>query len=119
MLNTVKRARAVYSAIKNESGAPKNVLLIHSRFRPYERSGAHDKDGKVERSGRGPAAVTLLHPGTSDLHSFEYRRSRNRRNDDGWNRAHGFFRLEFENEILGPLSLGYASHYGMGHFRPV
>ena len=51
VLNTVKRARVVYSAIKKESGAPKNVLLIHSRFRPYERSGDHDKDGKVIRPG--------------------------------------------------------------------
>ncbi len=72
----------------------------------------------LELSGRGPAVVTLLHPGTTDLRSFEYRRSRSRRNEDGWNRAHGFFRLEFKDEISGPLSLGYASHYGMGLFRP-
>ena len=43
VLNTVKRARAVYSAIKKESGAPKNVLLIHSRFRPREREQLNDQ----------------------------------------------------------------------------
>ena len=70
-------------------------------------------------SGRSPAVVTSLPPRTTDLRSFEYRRSRNRRNDDGWNRAHGCFRLEFKDEISGPLSLGYASHYGMGLFCPI
>ena len=72
----------------------------------------------LEHSGRTRAVVTSLPPRTSDLRSFEYRRSRDRRNDDGWNRAHGFYRLEFEAEISGPLSLGYASHFGMGLFRP-
>ena len=70
-------------------------------------------------SGRSPAVVTSLPPRTTDLRSFEYRRSRNRRNDDSWNRAHGCFRLEFKDEISGPLSLGYASHYGMGLFCPI
>ena len=69
-------------------------------------------------SGRGRAVVTSPLLRTTDLRSFEYRRSRNRRNDDGWNRAHGCFRLEFKDEISGPLSLGYASHYGMGLFCP-
>lgn len=37
VLNTVDRAKAVYAAIKKDKNAPKDVLLIHSRFRPDER----------------------------------------------------------------------------------
>jgi CRISPR-associated endonuclease/helicase Cas3 len=37
VLNTVDRAKAVYKAIKKDKNAPKDVLLIHSRFRPEER----------------------------------------------------------------------------------
>jgi CRISPR-associated endonuclease/helicase Cas3 len=37
VLNTVDRAKAVYAAIKKDRSAPKNVLLVHSRFRPHER----------------------------------------------------------------------------------
>ncbi|MFP4647433.1 MAG: hypothetical protein ACLFN4_07410 [Candidatus Acetothermia bacterium] len=29
------------------------------------------------------------------------------------------FRLIFAEQLCGPVSLGYASHYGMGLFRPV
>jgi CRISPR-associated endonuclease/helicase Cas3 len=37
VLNTVDRAKAVYAAIKKDKTAPKDVLLVHSRFRPEER----------------------------------------------------------------------------------
>jgi CRISPR-associated endonuclease/helicase Cas3 len=37
VLNTVDRAKAVYAAIKKNKEAPKDVLLVHSRFRPEER----------------------------------------------------------------------------------
>jgi CRISPR-associated endonuclease/helicase Cas3 len=37
VFNTVDRAKAVYAAIKKNKAAPKNVLLVHSRFRPEER----------------------------------------------------------------------------------
>ena len=37
VLNTVDRAKAVYAAIKKDKTAPKDVLLVHSRFRPKER----------------------------------------------------------------------------------
>jgi CRISPR-associated endonuclease/helicase Cas3 len=37
VLNTVDRAKAVYKSIKEDKGAPKDVLLVHSRFRPAER----------------------------------------------------------------------------------
>jgi CRISPR-associated endonuclease/helicase Cas3 len=37
VLNTVERAKAVYAAIRKDKTAPKDVLLVHSRFRPNER----------------------------------------------------------------------------------
>lgn len=33
--------------------------------------------------------------------------------------APGGFRLTFPDEVLGPLALGYACHYGMGRFIPL
>ena len=38
--------------------------------------------------------------------------------DKGSNRGYGF-RIKFEEYQAGPLALGYASHYGLGLFRPV
>ncbi len=37
VLNTVDRAKAVYTAINKDRTAPKDVLLVHSRFRQRER----------------------------------------------------------------------------------
>jgi CRISPR-associated endonuclease/helicase Cas3 len=37
VVNTVKRAKAVFAAIKKDKAAPKDLLLVHSRFRPKER----------------------------------------------------------------------------------
>jgi len=45
MLNTVDRARAVYQEIKKAKVAPKNVLLIHSRFRQAEREKLNESLG--------------------------------------------------------------------------
>ncbi|WP_020476148.1 type I-G CRISPR-associated protein Csb2 [Zavarzinella formosa] len=51
--------------------------------------------------------------------SLQFRRARNRPGDDGWSRPFGTFRLTFsKKEVPGPISLGYASHFGMGAFRP-
>jgi CRISPR-associated protein Csb2 len=49
---------------------------------------------------------------------FEFDRRRERPGDDGMIRAHAGFRLHFAAPISGPLCLGYASHYGLGLFRP-
>ena len=43
VLNTVKRAKAVYSAIKKSKASPEDVLLVHSRFRPKEREMLNDQ----------------------------------------------------------------------------
>src|SRR5690606_10905624 len=38
IVNTVKRAVAVYDALKQIKSAPDDIRLVHSRFRPGERS---------------------------------------------------------------------------------
>ena len=48
---------------------------------------------------------------------LQFRRARNRRGDDGYSRPFGTLRLRFSEAITGPLSLGHASHFGMGLFR--
>lgn len=55
VLNTVDRAKATYEAlgmfIKKEKRQEVHLLLVHSRFRPWERVGERDADGKVIRKG--------------------------------------------------------------------
>ena len=51
--------------------------------------------------------------------SLQFRRARNRPGDDGYSRPFGAFRLSFPEPVQGPISLGYACHFGMGAFRPV
>jgi CRISPR-associated protein Csb2 len=50
--------------------------------------------------------------------SLQFRRGRDRRGDDGYSRPFGAFRLTFPEPVNGPLTLGYACHFGMGMFRP-
>jgi len=45
----------------------------------------------------------------------EYRRVRSKHARNGY-RVSGAFRLHFSQAIRGPISLGYASHYGLGLF---
>jgi CRISPR-associated protein Csb2 len=48
----------------------------------------------------------------------EFRRSRSKDGGLAANRAAAMFRLTFSDSISGPLSLGYANHFGMGRFVP-
>lgn len=48
-------------------------------------------------------------------HPLEYRRVRSKHARNGY-RASGLFRLHFSREVRGPISIGYASHYGFGLF---
>jgi len=48
----------------------------------------------------------------------EFRRCRSKDGGREANRAGGMFRLTFSHPISGPLSLGYANHFGMGRFVP-
>jgi len=48
----------------------------------------------------------------------EFRRCRSKHSGREANRVAGMFRLTFSHVISGPLSLGYANHFGMGLFVP-
>jgi CRISPR-associated protein Csb2 len=63
-------------------------------------------------------AVERLPAARGGIRSAEFRRSRERQGDEGWRRPHGLFMLRFESPVPGPVSLGYASHYGLGLFQP-
>jgi CRISPR-associated protein Csb2 len=49
----------------------------------------------------------------------EFRRCRSKHGGREAYRVAGVFRLTFSHSISGPLSLGYANHFGMGRFVPV
>ncbi len=49
---------------------------------------------------------------------LQFRRARDRPGDDGYSRPFCAFRLSFPEAVFGPISLGYACHFGMGAFRP-
>ena len=50
---------------------------------------------------------------------LEFQRGRSRKGDDGYSRPIGAFRLTFSEPVCGPISLGYACHFGMGRFSPM
>ncbi|MCC5836087.1 MAG: type I-U CRISPR-associated protein Cas5/Cas6 [Opitutales bacterium] len=49
---------------------------------------------------------------------IQFRRFRQKRNDDGGRRASGFFRLRFPAPVPGPIALGHSCHFGLGLFIP-
>ncbi len=49
---------------------------------------------------------------------FEFRRGRERKGDDGYQRAFGIYRVTFAVPMPGPLCVGYSSHFGLGLFLP-
>jgi CRISPR-associated protein Csb2 len=50
---------------------------------------------------------------------IQFRRFRQKPNDDGGRRPAGAFRLTFEASITGPIALGHSCHFGLGLFVPV
>ncbi len=48
----------------------------------------------------------------------EFRRSRSKSDDDGDRRLAGAFRIRIPSGLVGPISLGYGAHFGMGQFVP-
>lgn len=50
--------------------------------------------------------------------TIQFKRFRNKAGDDGGRRLAGAFRLTFRRPVVGPLALGWSSHFGMGLFVP-
>jgi CRISPR-associated protein Csb2 len=56
--------------------------------------------------------------GTQRLRPIQFKRFRNKRNDDGGRRPAGGFRITFAAPVRGPLCLGHSCHFGLGLFLP-
>jgi CRISPR-associated protein Csb2 len=52
------------------------------------------------------------------LRPIQFKRYRQKRNDDGGNRRSGAFRIVFPGPVSGPIALGHSSHFGLGLFVP-
>ncbi len=52
------------------------------------------------------------------LRPIQFKRYRQKRDDDGGNRRSGAFRIIFPGPALGPIALGHSSHFGLGLFVP-
>jgi CRISPR-associated protein Csb2 len=57
--------------------------------------------------------------GAHKLRPIQFKRFRQKRNDDGGRRAAGAFRIEFSEPVRGPICLGHSSHFGLGLFVPL
>lgn len=49
---------------------------------------------------------------------IQFKRFRQKSNDDGGRRLAGSFRIEFPRDVSGPIALGHSSHFGLGLFMP-
>ncbi len=57
--------------------------------------------------------------GPHRLRPIQFKRFRQKRDDDGGRRPAGVFRITFSQPVRGPICLGHSSHFGLGQFRPV
>jgi CRISPR-associated protein Csb2 len=56
--------------------------------------------------------------GPQQRRPLEFKRFRQKRDDDGGRRLCGSFRLTFPKSISGPIALGHSCHFGLGLFVP-
>jgi CRISPR-associated protein Csb2 len=63
--------------------------------------------------------VEAIIPRPGSPRPLDFRRNRQRGGDDGYQRPCDSFRLTFTAPVVGPICLGYASHYGLGLFTAV
>lgn len=64
-----------------------------------------------------PVSVSFVKRLERKGHSFEWIEFRRSRKGDPDQLGYGF-RLEFEKPVMGPISMGYGAHYGLGLFMP-
>lgn len=57
--------------------------------------------------------------GAQQRRPLEFKRFRQKHDDDGGRRLCGAFRLVFPKSINGPIALGHSCHFGLGLFVPV
>jgi CRISPR-associated protein Csb2 len=51
--------------------------------------------------------------------TLDFKRFRQKRDDDGGRRLAGSFKLVFDKPVRGPISLGHSGHFGLGLFLPI
>ncbi len=56
--------------------------------------------------------------GPQRLRPIQFKRFRQKRDDDGGNRPAGAFLITFPKAVRGPICLGHSSHFGLGLFLP-
>jgi CRISPR-associated protein Csb2 len=56
--------------------------------------------------------------GRHGLRPIQFKRFRQKRDDDGGRRPAGAFRIAFSQPVRGPICLGHSSHFGLGLFVP-
>jgi CRISPR-associated protein Csb2 len=69
----------------------------------------------LDEAGNFRLCRSARHPGWRPI---QFRRFRQKPNDDGGRRPAGAFRLTFEAPITGPVVLGHSCHFGLGLFVP-
>jgi CRISPR-associated protein Csb2 len=121
------------------------IATRHAKTRGRERIDPHDaaararflvadlrdQIGKVRPDLAGSAGIQvtpevdehgifrlLSRDGRRQVRPIQFQRFRSKPGDDGGRRIAGAFRIEFPTDIPGPISLGYAAHFGLGLFLP-
>ncbi len=65
-----------------------------------------------------PISFKLLDKSSKNGHSYYWLDFKRNRKDDPVNLGYGF-EVVFEDYLLGPFSIGYGAHFGLGTFMPV
>lgn len=72
-----------------------------------------------EHRGVEPSSITQFDPEEARGRRLHWFRRTRRRGAAPTGHPHGYgFRLEFSEDVPGPLALGYGAHYGLGQFMP-
>lgn len=71
-----------------------------------------------ERLAREPTRIEVIPASECAIPALRFRRVRTGRRERDGERPGAFVRLTFDETVSGPLSVGYASHFGLGLFLP-
>ena len=72
----------------------------------------------IGRLAMEPTAIEVIPASACPIPALRFRRGRTGHRDRDGDRPGAFVRLTFAEPVAGPLSLGYASHFGLGLFLP-
>ncbi|HEY8056170.1 MAG TPA: type I-U CRISPR-associated protein Csb2 [Terriglobales bacterium] len=87
--------------------------------REWASRGLTPPPARIEPILDGSRFAAPLGPGGASRSTLGFARSRFNRGGRQPDSAGGFFRLEFDSPIGGPIALGWGSHFGLGLFRTI